>query len=94
MNGIGVLPLYKQSQWNRWQKLCGDMSSSFEVWFEHHRQMLENFKVKGITVHAVEVDIDAYIVWIAAGKLPINGETRNQFAIHTFKTIGDDHSNN
>ena len=94
MGNIGVIPLYKREQWARWQKLCGDMSSSFDVWLQHHRQMLENFESRGITVHEVEVDIDAYITWIGVERLPVDRDTRMRFAIDTFKSRHDDHSKN
>jgi hypothetical protein len=89
-----VIPLYKRSQWPRWQKLCGDMSSSFNEWLKQHQELLKDFTARGIQVSVVEVDIDAYILWLSAEKLPVSNETRTQFAIQTFTQKYDDQSNN
>ena len=93
MKNIGVLPVYKREDWPRWQKLCGDMSSSYDAWLMDRLQLLKNLKSRGLSVDVAEIDLDAYVEWAASEKLPINEETRNRFAMHVFSRRSDNIKN-
>ncbi len=98
MKNMMVTPLYKRSQWLRWQELFDGIKGSrmtwtFDEWLKNHHEMVQKLKIQGDTVHEVEVDIDEYVAWAKKSGLPINGHTRTDFPIHILtdrmKAAGD-----
>ena len=79
-----VTPLYQRHDWPRWVSVFKDtdspMTESFDVWHKDHLEQLEKLKAMNIVVHKIQVDFDAFVDWIGANDLPINGATRGEFA--------------
>lgn len=93
-----AIPLYKRDQWTRWQDLfkrtTAPMLGSYDEWLNNHGELvIKQKKIPGNTVHVVEVDIDAYLIWANASGLPVNGHTRTDFPLHVLterlKATGD-----
>jgi len=82
---IGMLPLYKREQWDRWVALFintdSPMTPTFDEWFKDHQEDLANYKRQGHDMHIVEVDIDLFVAWARKKSVPFNAKARADYTM-------------
>lgn len=87
VHSIGVA-WYKPEQWDLLKAVSEDrdeLENTYTEWLEYAEKALREFRLKGIYLDKVEVDVEELSVWCKEKKVPVNGDSRVDFVIHKQK---------
>ena len=78
---------YRAEDWPRWLAISEDkMPETYEEWLKQARQFTVMATLKGMAIHRVIVEPDAFLKWASSKRKPITSSSRSQYAVMTFQT--------
>ena len=73
---------YRRDQWPRLLEVAEDadeLEDTYEGWLQIANERFKTFKVPGVLLKKVDVDIEELIAWCAERGRPVNGSARSEF---------------
>jgi hypothetical protein len=74
---------YKPEQWQRLLGVSADLDQlekTFGEWQIMAEKAFQNFAAQGVFPEKVVVDVENILAWCNERELPVNGESRSQYA--------------
>ena len=74
---------YKPEQWRKLREISADsgrLEETYGEWQIHAEKAMKDFAARGVFPEKVVVDVEALLTWCNERGLPVNGESRSQYA--------------
>ena len=74
---------FRPQDWNRLREIAADrdaLEESHQEWVEGATRTIRKLERQGVRPRRVIIDLDDYLAWCAARKLPLDGSSRASFA--------------
>lgn len=74
---------YRKEQWQRLRQSSedvDDLGETYEEWLAAALDGLKKLAALGVEAEKVDVDVDELLAWCNIQGLPLNGESRSEFA--------------
>jgi hypothetical protein len=85
MNQILAIAWFRAEQWERLLSVSSDrktLEGTYEEWRVNAEGQIAALQAQGFKVTRVDVDLEELINWCGIKRMPINGESRSEFAAH------------
>ncbi len=85
-----VIAWYRPEQWSLLKAYSVDkdvIEDTFEEWAEHAKKQFEGLQNSGMNMHKILIDIDALVTWCKERDVPMNSESRSQYAAESMREI-------
>ena len=83
---------YRRDQWPRLLEVAEDadeLEDTYEGWLQIANERFNNFKVPGVLLKKVDVDIEELIAWCAERGRPVDGSARSEFVAEKVRELAE-----
>jgi hypothetical protein len=73
---------YRRDQWPRLLEVAADadeLEETYEGWLQMADERFNTFKVPGVLLKKIDVDVEELIAWCAERGRPVDGSARSEF---------------
>ncbi|MBN2011687.1 hypothetical protein JW960_20325 [candidate division KSB1 bacterium] len=85
---------FRANQWERLREISvdkDDLETTFEQWHKMARKTLSKFRLQGMHVHKVDVDVEELETWCQLEKRPVDAAARSEFASYKLQQQHEHH---